>query len=873
MENSIPYHSISTEETFSRLETSDQGLPPRDVKRRRREYGKNEISTGEKKRPLAILISQINNPVIYLLVAAVIVSFIFGDIPEAIAIVVVIVLNTAIGFWMEYRAQNSLDALKKMAPLQVKVIRNGKVKKIEAKWLVPGDYLTVEAGDLVPADARIISSSELGVDESPLTGESVPVEKQSDPLESSTRVTERKNMLYKGTAVTTGKAEAVVVATGMRTEIGNISQMVSDAEGDQVPLDKKLGRLARRLIWVISGLSLIFFIVGWIAGKELYTLLQTAIAWTVAAIPEGLPIVASISLARGMLRLARQQVLVRKLSAVETLGETTVILTDKTGTLTQNSLHVQNIRMIDQQEKTEDQKVPEENSAFRHWFSVGMLCNDAELQADREEITGDPVDAALLKFGETHDSSRVDELRKLKKVDEDPFDSDSMLMGTIHQKENGYYVAAKGATAAILERSTYYLDHEGKKEIDEEFRDRWREIDRKESARGLKVLGFAYREETAVSNKGVEENREFVNRMIFLGITGFVDPVRSDISEPLDICRRAGIQIIMVTGDHPETALHIARELKLVEEEQEGVIHGKDLETIKDIGNVRVFARVDPGQKLEIVQYFQDRGEIVGMTGDGVNDAPALKKADIGIAMGKRGTQVARDVADMVLQDDAFPSIVRAVEQGRVIFQNIKKFIIYQLSYHLAEILIIAAISFGMFKLPLLPLQLLFLNLLSDVFPALALGVGKGSRNIMHMAPKDPDEPIITREDWIQTALYGAVISIYVIGSYVWAFKGLNLSTGVCNNIAFFGLAFSQLFHVFNMREADEPLLNNQVTRNKYIWMAIAFCIAMLFTAYYVPLLREILSFESLPLEGWVLILLTSLLPLGTIQLIKRFWK
>jgi Ca2+-transporting ATPase len=863
------YHHLTTAKTVSILHTSDQGLNHAEVRKRRSEYGKNALTSKEKKSPLSILIAQVNNPVIYLLVAAVIVSFIFGDLPEAIAILVVILLNTAIGFWMEYRAQSSLDALRKMAPLQVKVIRNGNVDQVKSEMLVPGDLFTLEAGDLVPADARIISANELGVDESPLTGESLPVAKETDPLDESTPVAERKNMLFKGTAVTTGRAEAVVVATGMRTEIGNISQMVSDAEGEQVPLDKKLGKLARRLIWFISGLSLLFFIIGWITGKELYLLLQTAIAWTVAAIPEGLPIVASIALARGMLRLARQQVLVRRLSAVETLGETTVILTDKTGTLTRNRLHVKNLRLVDMQMDAEEEELTVKDDAFEHWFRVAMLCNNAERQEGRSALQGDPVDTALLRFGEEHSARLFGELRNLERVREDPFDSGTMIMGTIHRKGEGYYVAAKGAASAILERSSSYLGSEGKKKIDDEFRKRWTKIDREESARGLKVIGFAFRESSTESGEIGKGETDFVQEMVFLGIGGFVDPVREDIREPLDICRRAGIRIVMVTGDHPETARHIAKHLNLLDKGQSKVIHGKELKNERSIADAGVFARVDPGQKLDIVKHFQERGEIVGMTGDGVNDAPALKQANIGIAMGKRGTQVARDVADMVLQDDAFPSIVRAVEQGRVIFQNIKKFIIYQLSYHLAEILIIAAISFGMFKLPLLPLQLLFLNLLSDVFPALALGVGKGNRNIMDQAPKDPEEPIITKKDWGRTALYGVVISVYVIAAYIWALKGMDLSTEICNNVAFFSLAFSQLLHAFNMREKDERLLNNQVTRNKYIWMAIGFCVAMLFAGYFVPLLKETLSFESLPLNVWGLILVTSAMPLITIQLIK----
>jgi len=871
MEHDRFYHARSIEDLFRMLDTSEKGLHPGEAAQRRKEHGRNELETREKKSLFSIFISQVKNPVIYLLVAAVIVSFVFRDFPEAIAIMVVIVLNTSIGFWMEYKAQSSLEALKKLDPLKVSVIRQGAETAVNAEELVPGDLISLEAGDLVPADARIIAASELGVDESPLTGESLPVFKQTDPLDESVELAEQSNMLFKGTAVTTGKAKAVVVATGMKTEIGKISRMVSEETSEEVPLNKKLGKLARRLIWVISGLSLLFFVFGWIAGKELYVLLQTAIAWTVAAIPEGLPIVATISLARGMLRLSRKNVLVRNLSAVETLGETTVILTDKTGTITQNSLSLTSLLFTNQQIESLKEHPPEQDEAFGHFFSIAMLCNDASKNGDAEEnFQGDPLDKALLEFGIQHNEKGLKQLRNLPRIQEDPFDSDAMFMGTIHEKEDGCYIAAKGATSAILDRCSHYLDQGKTIEMDDEFDKQWRRLDQEQSARGLKVIGFAFREVAGGLASDLKEREDFVENMVFVGMAGFFDPVREDIKEPLELCRQAGIRILMVTGDHPETARQIADEVNLRNDNQEKVVHGKELEKTAQLSAAAVFARVDPSQKLNIVNYFQEQGEIVGMTGDGVNDAPALKKADIGIAMGQRGTQVARDVADMVLQDDAFSSIVKAIELGRVIFQNIKKFIIYQLSYHLAEIIIIAGISFTMFQLPLLPLQLLFLNLLSDVFPALALGVGKGSRRVMEDPPKDPKEPIMTRKDWYSTGIYGGIIATFVIAAYVVAVHGMHLSDEVANNIAFFSLAFSQLLHVFNMRDPEEPVFNNQVTRNPYIWMALAFCILILLAAYFILPLSEVLSFQDLPLKAWALILLTGFLPLLTIQWIKR---
>jgi len=859
-------HSHSIDEIYQSLNTSGDGLSCDEVDRRRKKYGRNRLKEQGKKSLFSIFLSQVNNPVIYLLLAAMTVSFIFSDIPEAIAIIIVILLNTLIGFWMEYRAQASLDALKKMDPLTTHVIREGEEEETNAEELVPGDLIHLEAGDLVPADARIVTVSELSVDESPLTGESLPVDKQADPLDESTQVADRTNMLFKGTAVTTGRTQAVVTATGMETEIGNISRMVGEAGEDEIPLNKKLGLLARRLIWVICGLAVLFFIFGWIAGKEIYLLLQTAIAWTVAAIPEGLPIVATISLARGMLRLAERNVVVRNLSSVETLGETTMILTDKTGTITKNQLTVESLVLVSQA-KEEDSKA----EAYRHFYQIAVLCNDAG--RDNGNFQGDPLDVALLDYGYEQDEEKYEQLRDLKRINEDPFDSDSMMMGTIHEMEDSCYISAKGATQAILEICTHYFDGQKKKTVDDGFREQWIRKDRDLSSRGLKVIGFAFREEPHDARDDWKEKESFLEEMTFVGIAGFIDPVREDIADSLELCHHSGIKIVMVTGDHPETAMNIAREVNLVQDGKAGLLHGKDMKDGVNLSEARVFARVDPSQKLDIVDYFQQQGEIVGMTGDGVNDAPALKKADIGIAMGRRGTQVARDVSDMVLKDDAFPSIIKAVEQGRIIFENIKKFIIYQLSYHFAEIVIIAAISFTMFHLPLLPLQLLFLNLLSDVFPALALGVGKGSHHIMEKDPKDPEEPIITKHNWLVMGLYGVVISVYVIAAYVYAYHGMGLSPEACNNIAFFSLAFGQLLHVLDMREADEHVFINQVTRNKYIWMALGFCIVVLLIGYFVPVLSNALSFIELSPRAWGLILAATLLPLVTNQTIKIIWK
>jgi P-type Ca2+ transporter type 2C len=875
------YFSQSLEKLYSTFNSSEEGLNDKQVSKNRKTYGTNELESHEKKSIWQLLWSQINNPVIYLLLAACIISVIFKDYPEAIAIFIVIILNTFIGFWMEYRAQTSMEALKKMDILHARAKRNGDEKELEATDLVPGDVILLDSGDIVPADARIISTKELNADESMLTGESLPVEKQPGELPKDSQVADQKNMLFKGTAITTGKAAALVVATGMDSELGQISGMVSEASSDEIPLNKKLRQLSGRLIWLILGLSIAFLVTGWIAGKEIYPLLQTAIAWTVAAIPEGLAIVASLSLARGMLRLSRQNVIIRKLAAIETLGSTTMILTDKTGTLTKNKLTAiildtssGKTKLNEEVSNNSSSKESEGKTIFQKAFQIFTLCND--LGEESGEFRGDPLEVALAEFSRDHNKKRFNTLRKLKKVNEDPFDSDSMLMGTIHETEDNLFIAVKGATSAVLERCTHFIKNGEPVKLEDKTKKDWLEADKHYSADGLKVIGLAYREEPKKRKKELTEKEEFIENLTFIGLTGFIDPVREDVKEPIETCRKAGIRVVMVTGDHPETALNIAKEVKLIDpsrQESDAVLHGKDLGNTEDISSIAVFARVDPAQKLDIITYFKEQGEIVAMTGDGVNDAPALKKADIGIAMGKRGTQVARDVSDMVLLDDSFPSIINAIEQGRVIFDNIKKFIIYQLSYHLAEIIIIAAISFTMFKLPLLPLQILLLNILSDVFPALALGVGKGSKNIMERSPRDPEEPVITKKEWITTGIYGVVISIWIIGAYAVASKALGMPDEVSNNIAFFGLAIAQLLHVFDMREAKEPVFINQVTRNKYIWMALAFCAVVLILTYSVPVLSDTLSFTDLSWTAWGIIALAGILPMVTIQVIKELRK
>lgn len=886
------YFSIEAQEVFEQLNSDKNGLSSTQAEKRQQKYGKNTIREQEQKSLWKILLSQINNPVIYLLSAAAAVAFFFGDIPEAIAILVVIVLNTIVGFTMEYQALKSMQALKKMDRVIAKVVRNGETIDLDAENLVPGDVIILESGMLIPADARIFEASELAIDEAPLTGESIPVSKQTEPVDKDTELADRKNVAFKGTAVTDGRGKAVVTGIGMNTQIGNISEMVETAEKKDIPLNRQLTNLARKLIWLTIGLAGAFFIFGWLAGKEAYILFQTAVAWTVAAIPEGLAIVATIALAKGMLRLAKHNVIVKKLEAIETLGETTMIFTDKTGTLTENKLKpgIFNPKGQEYQVNWKNEKVqgfePEiagqHKTATEHLLKISVLCNNAELhENDGKDSEGDPLEVALLRFVKSFSSEKYNKLKKTERVDEDPFDSEMKMMGTAHKINEKYYVSAKGAAESILKRSKFILDNDKATELNENSKKQWQKKNDELSEKGLRVLAFAYREAGEIAQETKGKTKAFMQDLTFIGLVGFIDPPRQGVADAVASCRDAGIKVIMVTGDHPGTAKNIAVKVNLEDKDDVAVMRGKELDDSekdekqldREIINTNVFSRVDPKQKLDIVEHYQKQGEIVGMTGDGVNDAPALKTADIGIVMGKRGTQVAQDVADMVLKDDSFVSIVEAVKQGRIIFGNIRKFIIYQLSYHLSEILVIASISFTIFELPLLPLQLLFLNLLSDIFPALALGIGHGNQRVMEHPPKNPDEPILNKMHWFSIGVFGIILTLFVDGAYLFALYHWELSPDLCNNVAFFSLAFAQLWHVFDMRESNEPVFINQITKNKYVWMALGLCSAILLTAYFVPGLNEILSFQYMEGRVWLLIGITSLLPIIVSQIIKSIFK
>ena len=859
-----------------------EGLSTREAGRRKRQYGSNILQEVKPKSSLAIFINQFQNLIVYFLVAAAILSFVLGDTIEGLAIVAVILINAAIGFVTELKGVRSIEALRKLGIVNSRVRRNTIISEIPAQDLVPGDIVILEAGDIITADLRILTASKLQADESPLTGESVPVVKSTAILPAETPLAERANMLFKGTAITRGSGEAVVAGTGMSTELGTISSLVHETVDETTPLEKRLNQLGHWLIWVSLGIAALVGATGIAAGRDVVLMIETGIALAVASIPEGLPIVATIAMARGVWRMAKRNALVKELAAVETLGATTVICTDKTGTLTENRLTAAALALHDVylrinihagQEReilVSDEGVkflPAEYPPLLRALETGVLCNNAELPATENgkklQVVGDPLEVALLSLGTRFGLTRKDLNEKFPEDREDAFDSDTKMMATYHRLESGYRVAAKGAPESILAGCHAIMTREGQQEISSQDRDYWLNKNDEMAASGLRVLALAEKEVEQLDAPPYEH-------LVFLGLIGLIDPPRQDVRQALEECRDAGVRVIMATGDQPVTAQAIGHAVGLVDDLKAPVLHGSDLKPSdvlsaaekKKLLGISLFARVSPRQKLDIIGLHRENGAIVAMTGDGVNDAPALKKADIGIAMGLRGTQVAREASDMILKDDAFSSIVHAVEQGRIIFKNIKSFVVYLLSCNLSEIMTVGLAAFVSAPLPLLPLQILFLNLVTDVFPALALAAGEGSPDIMKQPPRQKGEAIMNKGRWLEVTAYGLIITTAVLGAMAIALLYFGMSEKEAVTVSFLTLAFAQLWHVFNMRDKNSTFLGNAIIRNSFVWGALGLCTLLLAATVYVPLLAEVLDIARPSVNGWLLIFSMSLLPL-----------
>jgi Ca2+-transporting ATPase len=873
-------HALAAEAVLAALGVDPRrGLAEADVRERLARHGPNRLRAIRPRSAWSILAAQFQNVVVVLLAAAAGLSFAFGRALEPIAILAVLAINAAIGFASELRAVRSMEALRALGNVQAKVRRDGRVQWVDAEALVPGDVVVVEGGDVMSADLRLLEASKLEADESLLTGESVPVGKGVAPAASDAPPAERACMLFKGTAVTRGAGEAVVVATGMATELGRISRLVEEAHEEVTPLERRLDRLGHRLVWVTLAVAACVAAAGLAAGRDGLLIVETAIALAVATVPEGLPIIATLALARGMHRMTRQNALVKRLSAVETLGATGIIVTDKTGTLTENRMSVVELALASGPVRAGDSGAPgpaftrdgrplepRDAALLRAALELGVLCNDASLDSDGESV-GDPLEAALLAAGRRGGLERARLLEALPEEREVAFDPALALMATVHRDGAGHRVAVKGAPEAVLALATKLATEQGERPLAPDEKRAWERRAHEMAERGLRVLAVAER-------RAERADAEVYADLVLVGLVGLLDPPRSDVREAIAACRSAGIRVVMATGDHPATARTIARAVGLVDDGSAPVLLGRELggseAAVARALAAPILARISPEQKLALIAQHQRSGAIVAMTGDGVNDAPALQKADIGVAMGRRGTEVARQAADIVLLDDAFATIVSAVRQGRIIFGNIRCFVAYLISCNVSEILVVGLASAIAVPLPILPLQILFLNLVTDVFPALALGAGEGDPGVMARPPRDPREQLLEARHWRWIGICGLLITLAVLGSLAIALRGLDAAPSEAVTLSFLTLAFAQLWHVFDLRSPGSGWLRNEITGNRWVWGALGLCTALLLAAVYVPPLAALLEVVPPRPLGWLLVAAMSLAPVLAAQALGR---
>ncbi|NIR42791.1 MAG: HAD-IC family P-type ATPase [Gemmatimonadetes bacterium] len=873
------------------LDTSSAGLSEGEAGRRFERHGPNVLELASPISAWRILADQLKSLVVLLLFAAAGIALAIGDVAEATAIGAVLVINTSLGFWTEWRARMAMDALRRLQVQEAVVVRDGAVRTIDAWELVPGDIVVLEAGMSVPADARLIAATELRVNEAPLTGESMPVAKSIEAVADEdgrpTPLAERRSMVYKGTLVAAGSGRAVVAATGAGTEIGHLSKLVEETEAVETPLERRLEALGRRLVWLTLAVAAVVTGLGVARGEDIWLMLETGIALAIAAVPEGLPVVATIALAVGVRRMARRQALVRRLPAVETLGSATLICTDKTGTLTAGAMTVTAMVVAGQEIGVTGVGYEPRGDLLRDGgpidggdtpglelaLRIGALANRAALRRVEEgwRAEGDPTEAALLVLAEKGGVQPGRTREAYPELAEVPFASERQFMATFHRTPEGKTVAyVKGGPRRIVELSGQQVTAEGVAPVAAGEREAILAHNRELAGHGLRVLALACRE----LGSDEEPDEAALHDLTFVGLVGIQDPPAEGVEETIQTFHRAGVRTVMITGDQAVTAEAVARELGLMRE-GDGTLHGRDLADLSDgelverVPRIAAFSRVTPEDKLRIVTAYQAGGAIVGMLGDGVNDAAALKRADIGVAMGRRGTDVAKETADLVLQDDRFQTIGKAVEDGRVIFDNIRKFIFYLFSCNVSEVLTLLIAGLARTPLPLLPLQILWLNLITDVFPALALAVEPPEPDVMDRPPRDPQSAILSRAFVATVGTYSALITASTLGVFLWGLYGWKVEVEHSVTLAFMTLALAQLFHVVNARSPDRILFTRRMFDNPWTAAALAVTILLQVAAVYLPGLSDVLGTYPLGVGDWALVLGASLTPLLIGQLLK----
>jgi P-type Ca2+ transporter type 2C len=865
------YHLLTSEQVFREMKSSPQGLPSGEAVARLAQYGPNDLREKAKRTPLAMFLGQFKDFMIVVLMAAAVIAGLTGEPSDTIAIAVIVILNAAIGFFQEFRAEKAMAALKRMAAPDALVLRDGAPTMIPASSVVPGDALLLDAGKIVPADLRLTEAVQLKIEEAALTGESVPSEKHTDVLKEKGLPTgDRKNMAYRGTSVAYGRGTGVVVATGMNTEIGKIATMLQEEEEVKTPLQKRLAQFGRRLALAVLAICAIFFMAGLIRGEPLMLMLLTAISLAVAAIPEALPAVVTISLALGARKMVKQNALIRRLPAVETLGSVTYICTDKTGTLTLNKMAVEEIYLDGRTVKRDEVDLQKNRHGTEHFlFSALALSNDASEDKDGSLI-GDPTETALFSFAREHGFEKEALERSFPRIAEIPFDSSRKCMTTIHESPDGDYLSfTKGALENLSKRAGRVSAQSGSIPFDKE---PVLKAGERMAAEGLRTLGIAMRRWDRVPDELTPEVVE--SELTLLGIVGLMDPPREEAKESVALCKTAGIRPVMITGDHQSTAVAIARRLGIIEDGSRAVMSGPELEelSLEDfedrVEDVRVYARVAPEQKLKIIKALQDRNQYVAMTGDGVNDAPALRRADIGVAMGITGTDVSKEAAHMILLDDNFATIVKAVREGRRIFDNIRKFIKYTMTSNSGELWTLFLAPFLGLPIPLLPIHILWINIVTDGLPGLALAAEPTEKDVMKKPPRHPRESIFAHGLGIHIIWVGFLMGIVSIGTQSW---GIASGSDRWQTMVFTVLCLSQLGHVLAIRSERESLFTQGLLSNKPLLGALALTVALQMATVYIPLLNPIFRTAPLTLDELVLTLALSSIVFLAVETEKLF--
>jgi len=885
-----------TEEVEKAFSSNKQkGLSKQQVEKNRERYGWNELKAGKKKSLVVKFLEQFKDFMIIILIIAAIISGIIGymegeGITDSIIILIVVIVNAIIGVAQEAKAEKSLEALQKLSSHSAKVVRNGTLEVVASRELVPGDKVILETGDYVPADIRLTEAVNLKSQEASLTGESLPVEKQTEPIEEKVGIGDRKNMVFSSSLITYGRGEGIVVATGMETEVGKIAGILENTIQTQTPLQNKLNQLGKTLGMAAIVICIVLFVVGIAYGKDVMDMFMTAVSLAVAAIPEGLAAVSTIVLAIGVQKMVKRNAIVKKLPAVETLGSATVICSDKTGTLTQNKMTVQKVFANGALEPIDTLQPSEELEKI---IQISMFCNDTKI-GEEGTLTGDPTETALtdmaLKLGKSKE-----EITATPRVQELPFDSERKLMTTVQQIGDQYIVCTKGGVDELLSKCNRYRTNGKEEPFTEAYIKSIQENNQKMAQEALRVLAMAYKYISHIPTQ--EEMKEIEKDLIFVGLVGMIDPPREEAKAAVEKCKTAGIKTVMITGDHITTATAIAKQLGILEKEEEAIT-GTILEEMsqeeleKNVANYSVYARVAPEHKVRIVSAWQANGQIVAMTGDGVNDAPALKKADIGCAMGIVGTDVAKEAADVILTDDNFATVVSAVEEGRKIYDNILKAIQFLLSSNVGEIIVlfiaimaapILATKFNIdvnLIVPLLPIHILWINLVTDSLPALALAVDPAEKDIMKRKPKKNQKGIFTKGMSWRVIYQGAMIGLLTLAAFIIGIatphvpqmEGLTeeeVRVEIGQTMAFVVLAFSELVHVLNIRNNQKSIFQTGIGGNKWLFAALGVSAALMLIILLVPALRTLFSIPILPMGNIVEMLLLILAPIVIVEIFK----